>query len=67
MRVIRAYAVMDYCAEMRRVPSRSHGWRRPAVANSLRTIAEALNTRGVPTARGGRWQAMTVSNLLARA
>ena len=51
--VIRAYAVMDYCAEMRRVPSRSHGWRRPAVANSLRTIAEALNTRGVPTARAG--------------
>jgi Recombinase len=38
-----------------------------AGAKSLRAIAEALNARGVPTARGGRWQAMTVSNLLARA
>ena len=36
-------------------------------ARSLRAIAEALNARGVPTARGGRWQAMTVSNVLARA
>ena len=38
-----------------------------AGARSLRAIAEALNARGVPTARGGRWQAMTVSNALARA
>jgi DNA invertase Pin-like site-specific DNA recombinase len=38
-----------------------------AGARSLRAIAEALNARGVPTARGGRWQAMTVSNILARA
>ena len=37
-----------------------------AGATSLRAIAEALNARGVATARGGRWQAMTVSNLLAR-
>jgi DNA invertase Pin-like site-specific DNA recombinase len=37
-----------------------------AGATSLRGIAEALNARGVPTARGGRWQAMTVSNVLAR-
>jgi hypothetical protein len=37
-----------------------------AGAKSLRAIAEALNARGVPTARGGRWQAMTVSNVLAR-
>jgi len=36
-----------------------------AGAGSLRSIAEALNARGVPTARGGRWQAMTVSNVLA--
>jgi hypothetical protein len=35
-------------------------------AMSLRAIAEALNARGIATARGGRWQAMTVSNLLAR-
>jgi len=38
-----------------------------AGATSLRAIAAALNARGVPTARGGRWQAMTVSNVLARA
>ena len=31
-----------------------------AGAKSLRAIAEALNARGVATARGGRWQAMTV-------
>jgi DNA invertase Pin-like site-specific DNA recombinase len=37
-----------------------------AGAKTLRAIAEALNARGVPTARGGRWQAMTVSNVLAR-
>jgi DNA invertase Pin-like site-specific DNA recombinase len=38
-----------------------------AGARTLRAIAEARNARGVPTARGGRWAAMTVSNLLARA
>jgi hypothetical protein len=27
-----------------------------AGAKSLRAIADALNARGVPTARGGRWQ-----------
>src|SRR5262249_55536474 len=37
-----------------------------AGARSLRAIADALNARGVATARGGRWQAMTVSNLMAR-
>jgi Recombinase len=36
-----------------------------ADARSLRTIAAALNARGVATARGGRWQAQTVSNVLA--
>jgi len=40
---------------------------RRAGATSLRAIADALNARGVPTARGGRWQAQTVSNALARA
>jgi DNA invertase Pin-like site-specific DNA recombinase len=34
--------------------------------NTLRDIAEALNARGVPTARGGLWYASTVSNVLAR-
>ena len=32
----------------------------------MRAIAEALNARGVAIARGGKWHAMTVSNLLAR-
>jgi DNA invertase Pin-like site-specific DNA recombinase len=40
---------------------------RRAGATTLREIAEALNERGVRTARGGQWYAMTVSNLLARA
>jgi hypothetical protein len=35
-------------------------------AQNHRAIAEALNARGVATARGGKWQAMTVSNVLAR-
>jgi DNA invertase Pin-like site-specific DNA recombinase len=34
---------------------------------SLLGIAEALNARGVRTARGGEWHASTVRNLLARA
>jgi DNA invertase Pin-like site-specific DNA recombinase len=33
---------------------------------SLRGIARALNARGVATARGGAWEARTVSNLLRR-
>lgn len=37
-----------------------------AGAKPLRAIAEALNVRGVPTARGGRWEAATVRNVLAR-
>jgi DNA invertase Pin-like site-specific DNA recombinase len=36
-------------------------------ASSLRDIADALNARGIATARGGRWFAMTVSNMLTRA
>jgi DNA invertase Pin-like site-specific DNA recombinase len=40
---------------------------RKAGATTLREIADALNARGVATARGGRWHAMTVSNVLARA
>ena len=39
---------------------------RRAGTRSLRAIAEALNARGVRTARGGRWQAQTVHNTLAR-
>ena len=34
---------------------------------TLGGIADALNKRGVPTARGGTWYAMTVRNLLERA
>jgi len=38
-----------------------------AGVNSLRDIAEALNARGIPTARGGKWYATTVSNVRTRA
>jgi DNA invertase Pin-like site-specific DNA recombinase len=34
---------------------------------SLRKIARALEVRGIPTKRGGRWAAATVRKLLARA
>lgn len=36
-------------------------------ANTLRAIADALNARGIATARGGRWAAQTVANVLKRA
>lgn len=32
-------------------------------ATTLRQIAEALNARGIPTARGGMWHAKTVANV----
>ncbi len=35
-------------------------------ATALREIADALNARGVRTARGGIWHAMTVKNILDR-
>lgn len=35
-------------------------------ATSYRAIAEALNVRGVRTARGGTWQAATVRNIMLR-
>jgi DNA invertase Pin-like site-specific DNA recombinase len=37
-----------------------------AGAKSLRQIAAALNGRGIATARGGRWEAATVANVLKR-
>lgn len=40
---------------------------RRAGATNLRAIAEALNARGIATARGGTWHAATVRNILARA
>ncbi len=36
-------------------------------ATSLRDIADALNARGVSTARGGQWHATSVKNMLERA
>lgn len=36
-------------------------------ATTLRAIADALNARGIATARGGRWAAQTVANVLKRA
>jgi DNA invertase Pin-like site-specific DNA recombinase len=38
-----------------------------AGARTLRDIAEALNARGIATARGGQWYAQSVANVLARA
>jgi hypothetical protein len=38
-----------------------------AGAKSLREIAAALNGRGIATARGGKWEAQTVRNILRRA
>lgn len=38
-----------------------------AGASTLRQIAEVLNARGVPTARGGQWYAQSVANILERA
>ena len=38
-----------------------------AGAMSLREIAAALNARGVATARGGKWHAKSVSNIVERA
>ncbi len=37
-----------------------------AGAKTLREIAAALNSRGIATARGGKWEATTVRNILAR-
>ncbi len=37
-----------------------------AGAKSLRQIAAALNARGIATARGGKWEAQTVANVLKR-
>lgn len=39
---------------------------RKAGCDSLGKIAEALNARGIKTARGGAWYGKTVANLLAR-
>ncbi len=36
-------------------------------ARSLREIAQALNDRGIQTARGGEWHATTVRNVMGRA
>jgi DNA invertase Pin-like site-specific DNA recombinase len=37
-----------------------------AGATTLRAVAEALNARGISTARGGAWHAMSVKNILER-
>jgi DNA invertase Pin-like site-specific DNA recombinase len=37
-----------------------------AGAKTLRQIADALNARGIPTARGGQWHAQSVANVLQR-
>ena len=37
-----------------------------AGATTLRAVAAALNARGISTARGGAWHAMSVKNVLDR-
>jgi hypothetical protein len=37
-----------------------------AGARTLRELADALNARGITTARGGQWYAQTVANILER-
>ena len=37
-----------------------------AGVTTLKGIAEALNARGIKTARGGSWYAMTVRNVMQR-
>jgi hypothetical protein len=37
-----------------------------AGAETLRDVADALNARGIATARGGKWYATSVKNLLER-
>jgi DNA invertase Pin-like site-specific DNA recombinase len=37
-----------------------------AGATTLRAVAEALSARGISTARGGSWHAMSVKNMLER-
>jgi DNA invertase Pin-like site-specific DNA recombinase len=39
---------------------------RAAGATSYHAIADALNARGIHTARGGEWHATTVRNILLR-
>jgi hypothetical protein len=38
-----------------------------AEGRSLREIANVLNTRGVPTARGGKWAPTQIADILRRA
>jgi hypothetical protein len=38
-----------------------------AGASTLRLIADALNARGIPTARDGQWYAQSITNILERA
>jgi hypothetical protein len=40
---------------------------RAAGAASLQALAEGLNARGVPAARGGKWSAGQVARVLGRA
>ena len=36
-----------------------------AGASTLRQVADALDARGIPTARAGRWYAQSVANILS--
>nr|WP_255720707.1 recombinase family protein [Acuticoccus kalidii] len=61
LRAIRANAD-QYAAELAPVVAKI----RHSGATSLRSIAEALNDRGIMTRRGGTWGVSNVRNLLGR-
>ena len=39
---------------------------RKAGATTLEAMSQALNQRGIPSARGGKWRASSIANLLSR-
>jgi DNA invertase Pin-like site-specific DNA recombinase len=61
VRVIRA-AADQHAANVRSIIDSIYR----AAARTQREIAEALNARGIATARGGKWHASTVQGILAR-
>jgi DNA invertase Pin-like site-specific DNA recombinase len=59
----RAAEAEEYAATVMPAIQEAHA----AGAGSLSEIAAALNARGIATARGGKWEATTVRNVLRRA
>jgi hypothetical protein len=55
-----------YCKSLRGKRVARYPEIRRTGATTLRDVADALNARGIATARGGRWHATTVRNVLLR-